>query len=198
MTKDQLRQEIIESKNTLLQFLRHPLVQMKQMPDWTWKRLFIVLIIIASSTGVLAGFLEKKIILSIIAGLILTPILTAIQITVASVFFYYLFQIFANKTVPFRQLFTVVLFAFIPQLILNIAVGYVPPIALVGMLFSALLLCVGFVENFQLPKKMVLRMVAILYVIFFLIWIWGRISSSKLEKTWHEENNNAPEVHLGE
>lgn len=197
MTKDQLRQEIIESKNVLLQFLRHPLVQMKQMPDWTWKRLFLVLIIIASGTGGLAGFLEKKIILSIIAGLILTPILTAIQITVASVFFYYLFQIFADKTVSFRQLFTVVLFAFIPQLVLNIAVGYVPPIALVGMLFTALLLIVGFVENFQLSRKLVLRMVAILYVIFFLIWIWGRISSSKLETTWHEQNN-APEVHLGE
>jgi hypothetical protein len=197
MTQEQLRQEFIESKDILLQFLRHPLTQMKHLPDWTWKRLLLVLLVISSGTGVLAGFLEKKIILSIIAGLILTPILTLIQITVACVFFYYLFQIFADRTVPFRQLFTVVFFAFIPQLVLNILAGYIPPISLIGMAFTAMLLSVGFVENFQLPRRLVLRLIAILYVIFFVLWIWSRISSSKLETTWHEDNR-APEVHLGE
>jgi hypothetical protein len=199
MTKDQLRQEFIESKNVILQFLRHPVAQMRQIPDWTWTRLLLVLIVLASGTGVLAGFLEKKIILSIIAGLIFTPIISGIYMLVASVFFYYLFQIFADKTVSFKHLFTVILFANIPQLLLNIVAGYLPPISLVGMLFTALLLSVGFVENFQLPKKMVLRMVAVLYVIFFVIWIWGRISNSKIDSTWHEQSTpQAPEVQLGQ
>lgn len=198
MTKDQLRQEFIESKNVLLQFLRHPLKQMRQMPDWTWKRLFIVLIIIASGTGFLSGFLEKKIVISVLFGIIFKPIIVTICILVASIFFYYAFQIFADKTVPFRQLFTVVFFASIPQMFLDIVSNYLPPITLIGMLFTAMLLSVGFVENFQLPKKLVLRFVAAIYLIFFAIWITERINNSKMDRSWHEESTKAPEVQLGQ
>jgi hypothetical protein len=158
----------------------------------------LALYIATAASGAIAGLVSRNV-LRIIFGLTMVPIISGIMVAIASLFFYYTFQIFIEKTISFRQLFTVGLFANLPFFILNIAADYLPPISLFGFAFTAILLSIGLVENFSLPKKMVIRLLAILYIIFILVWAWGRWDSMKVEKSFgKKEVIDAPEVRLGE
>jgi hypothetical protein len=196
--QDQVKSDLIEIKNILIPFLRHPMTGVKHIPDWPWHRIILLHVLITGSAGVLAALVERKSSFSIIASLIASPILTALILGISTLFFYYCFQIFANQTVSFRKLFTIVLFANIPQFVFQIIAGYVPPITLVGMAFTALLLLVGFVENLHVDRKLVIRLLIALYAIFFALWISNMISNSHIEKTWHSDRDAAPEVQLGQ
>jgi len=196
--KEFLLREALEVKQHVVRFLRHPLVEIKQIPDWTWGRVIGLQIAVAATTGALTGLIEKKNSFSIIAGLMLAPILTMITLGISVLFFYYCFQIFAEKTVSARRLFTLVLFANIPQFIFQIAASYVPPITVVGIAFTAYLLLIGFVANFQIDKKLALKMIVTLSAIFFGLWAWDQASkSSRWEKSWSSDRIEAPEVELG-
>jgi hypothetical protein len=66
------------------------------------------------------------------------------------------------------------------------------------MAYTAFLLWIGFVSNFQIDRKVALKMIGILYAIFFVFWIWGLVnSSSRWERSWNSEHIEAPEVELG-
>lgn len=196
--KEFLLREALEVKQHLVRFLRHPVTEIKNIPDWSWGRVLGLQVSLAAVTGALAGLVEKKISLSIIVGLFISPILTLITLGISTLFFYYCFQIFAEKTVSVRRLFTLILFASIPQYIFQIVSSYVPPITLVGMAFAAYLLLVGFVENFQIQKKMALKMIVTLYVLFFLIWFSDQASKmERWNRSWGPDRIEAPEVELG-
>lgn len=195
--KEKLKTDLKEIKNVLIPFLRHPMTEIKSLPDWAWHRIFLFQIIITASTGVLAALVDRKSTFSVIASMIVSPILTLLMLGISSLFFYYCFQIFASHTVSFRKLFTIVLFANVPQFIFQILNGFVPPITLIGMAFTALLLLVGFVENLRVDRKLVIRLLAALYAIFFAVWLANLVSNSHLEKNWHSEKDEAPEVELG-
>lgn len=198
LTKDQFINELLDVKKVLLTYIKHPIQQIKYLPDWHWPKLILVQAAFTAVCGALAGLLEEKIIFSVIAGLISMPFITLVTVAVSSLFFYYCFQIFADKTVSFRKLFTIVFFANIPHFIFQIASGYLPPVILVGLAFTALLLVVAFTEHFVVEKKLVIRIIAALYAIFFVIWIIGRINSSRIENEWGSDIKiEAPEVELG-
>jgi hypothetical protein len=197
--KELFLSEALEIKRHLVQFLKHPMQEIKHIPDWPWGRLLALQISMAAVTGALAGLAERKTTFAIIAGLFLSPILTLITLGISTLFFYYCFQIFAGKTVAARSLFTVILFASIPQYIFQIISGYVPPITYVGMAFAAYLLWVGFIENFQLDRKLMLRLIVALYAILFILTAWNQIRSSpRWEKVMGSPDSyEAPEVELG-
>ena len=192
------KQELLECRSFLLHFLRYPVQQIKHLPDWSWKRLISLHVFITGITGFLGGFFDKRDFFSPIVGVFITPILTLISLSVASFFFYHAFQIFAQKVVSFRRLFTILLFAHIPSFILNTVAGYVPPVYIVGFSFSALLMVVGFVENFQLERKFIIKLIASIYAIFILLWIYGRIQSFQEEKRYQSSPTyDTPRVELG-
>lgn len=164
---------------TVLQFLRRPAEGIKSLPRWSWGHLALVQVVIAAGSGALGGLLDEKIVLSIFLGLFLSPILTVISILISSIYFYYMFQIFAEKDFPKRQIVTIVLFASIPQTLLQIISGYLPIVALVGMAFTALLLIIGFVENLRLPRSLVVRLVLALYFAFIILWGIGQVVSKR-------------------
>lgn len=195
---EEVLNEILDTKKVLFQFLRHPLIEIKNLPDWDWRRLLMLQGSVTAAAGALAGLIDKKISFSIIVGLITMPLLTLISLTVATLFFYYCFQIFANKTLPPRKLFTVILFANIPYFIFQILAGFVPPITLIGLAFTGILLLVGFVENFQIDRKLAIRIVGGLYALIFCVWILEQINSSRWEKAWNSDRYDAPEVQLGQ
>ena len=195
--KDHLLKEFYEVKNFLIHFLRHPIMEIKNVPDWHWYRLIGVHCALSALAGALGGLVDKKFSFLIIAGFFYKPILTLTSLAIGTLFFYYIFQIFLQKTVSIRRLFTLVMLASIPQLLFEIVSGYVPPISLVGMAFTALLLLVGFSENFQIEKKFVVRILSGLYALFFLLWVWQRVNSARMEQTWNLERHIAPKVELG-
>lgn len=193
-----MSQDITAVKVTLVDYLRHPLEKIKFVPVWEWRRVFLCLYLVAATSGVLAGIASINV-LRVMFGLIMVPIISGLMVAVASLFFYYAFQVFLNQTVAFRHLYTVVLFANVPFFILQIASDYLPPINLFGFAFAAMLLSIGLVENFQLPKKMVIRLLATLYILFLLVWGWGRLDSMKIEKSFKKDSSvEAPAVKLGE
>lgn len=194
---NKFHKEIQESKDLLLRFLKNPIQEIRHLPDWSWEHTLAFQVVVTAATGLLSGLVSLSP-LSVIAQMITTPILTLILISVSCFFFYYAFQIFAEKTVPFRQLFQTVLFANIPFFIFQVASLFLPLLTMLGMAFTALLLIVAFVERFQIPKRMVMRLILGLYVIFFLIWLWGRFDGSRIDKTWRREHIEAPEVKLGQ
>ena len=189
--------EILDTKRVLLQFLRHPLKEIKNLPEWDWRRLLFLQISVTAACGALAGLIDKKISISILVGLITMPMLTLVSLMVSTLFFYYCFQIFASKTISIRRLFTVILFANIPYFIFQILAGYLPPISLVGLAFTAVLLLVGFVENFQIDRKLAIRIIGSLFALIFVLWIWEQVNSSRWERTWNSDRYEAPEVELG-
>jgi hypothetical protein len=181
----------------LINYLKHPIREIAHVPDWTWSELICVQVVITALTGVLTGVVGKSF-LGVLSGFFLTPILTMITIAVSSLFFYYLFQVFAGQTLPFRRLATVVFFANLPFFIFQVLSGLVAAVSLIGFAFTAVILIVGFVENFQLPRRLVVRVIVGLYVAIFLVWIWGRWDSLQIGRDWRSERMEAPEVHLGE
>ncbi len=182
---------------SLIKFLRHPLHEIKHVPDWTWPELIVAQLGVTALTGALTGLVGRNV-LGVFTGLILTPILTMVTIAVSTLFFYYLFQVFAGKTLPFRRLATLVFFANLPFFVFQVLSGIVPPISLIGFAFTAVLLIVGLTENFLLPRQLVMRIIAGLYVAIFLVWIWGRWDSLQIERSWKSPSIDAPEVQLGQ
>jgi uncharacterized protein YacL len=190
--------EAREVKRHILQYLRHPIEEIKHIPDWSWPRVIGLQVILAGATGALTGLMEKKLLFSVVASLFVSPILTMIPLAIATLFFYYCFQIFAEKTVSLRCLFTLILFANIPQFIFQIVAVYVPAITVIGMAYTAYLLWIGFVANFQIDRKVAMKMIGTLYALFLAFWIWGQVSSSsRWERSWNSERVEAPEVELG-
>jgi hypothetical protein len=154
-------------------------------------------VIVTMISGVLSGIVHRSI-GSIFWNIIQTPILTLITTFISSLFFYYTFQIFNERIIDFKKLFTTVFFANIPFFIFQIISGFFPPVLLIGLAFTAFLLIVGFVENFQLPRKFVIRLVAGLYVVFVATYGLAWLSMSKSNEKWHSKSDDAPEVRLGE
>lgn len=194
--KDFLLTELRDFKNTLVDYLRHPLQKIKNIPDWSWGKMIAFQVLITAFCGGLSALVQGKKVFGLVTGMISMPFLTFVTAGVSTFFFYYAFQIFANITVSFRKLFTIIVFANIPFFFFQIIASYVPPIVLVGLAFSSLLMIVGFVEHFSLPKKRVVQLISALYIVFLLIWIAGKIESMRLEKNWGSEHD-APEVELG-
>ncbi|MBX2993504.1 MAG: YIP1 family protein [Bdellovibrionaceae bacterium] len=184
---------------SLIAFLRHPIREIPHVPDWTWPELITVQVLVTSLTGAVAGLVARSVI-DIFVGIVFRPIITLVTLLISALFFYYFFQIFAQRTLDFRKLTIVIFFSSLPFFIFHILSGLIPPINLIGFAFTAVILVVGLVENFQLPKKLVLRAIAGIYIVIFLMWIWGRWDSLQIETGWRGGSieNEAPEVHLGQ
>lgn len=198
--KDFLLNEALEVKRHVFHFLRHPLKEIKNIPHWGWPRVIALQISMAAITGALTGLVERKATFSIIAGLFLAPILTFIPIGISALFFYYCFQLFERKTVSFRHLFNVILFASIPLYIFKIVSSYAAVITMIALAFSSLLVVKGIIHNFQIERKRAIKMVLSLYILFFVMWTWDQSSTlSRFQKNWGSgDSMEAPEVELGQ
>lgn len=181
-----LKQRIRDSVTALKNFARHPLDEVARLPDWSFKHVAVVQLIIAAVSGVLAGFMDPGF-WKILQGLILFPVFALILNLLLSSFFYYYFQIFERRTVSFQKLFALVFFASLPFFLFHVA-SYVFVIAdLFGLAMTAVLLVIGLTENFQLHKKRSLRLIAVIFSLLFLLWVMERISSARRDQaflTW--------------
>ena len=197
-TKDHFSKDRIQSLlQSLINYLKNPLREIKHVPDWSWPELVIMQVLVTATTAAITGLVGRSF-LGILSGLFITPILTALTIGISSLFFYYLFQVLAGQTLPFRRLVTVVFFANLPFFIFQILSSLIPPISLIGFAFSSIILIQGLIENFGLPRKLVIRVISVIYLAVFLVWIWGRWDSLQIESGWRSERLEAPEVKLGE
>jgi hypothetical protein len=155
-------------------FVRNPLKEIRTLPNWEWQTLIFVNGALGAACGSLNGLFSGNF-LWLFLGLIVFPITFIVADIIISGFFYYFFLFVTNKDLPFKSIFTLLTLANIPFLALYIISPLASPLTLIGVAISGILLIVGFVDNFQLPKKIVVRLVAVMFGIHFLMWIWGTI-----------------------
>lgn len=164
----------------LAEFIRHPIERIKNLPNWRWPLLLFTLGTVAATSGFISGLFPPSV-FRIISGTIISPLLTAFTTYVGTLFIYYYFQIFENQTHPFRKIFTLLFLANIPFFVLQIGSEIVPPLTLVGFAFTAILIAVGLTENFNFPKPRSIKLVSIMYIAVFIIWLINRITLSRMD-----------------
>jgi len=175
-------QSIKTTAKYILQFLKHPIHEIARLPNWPWKTLIWVQILCAIFSGFIAG-LTKPGFFSIMAGIIVTPVIAFLMVSVLTAFLYYYFQVFEKRTVPALRLFNLSVFSSIPFFILQIGSSLLPPITLIGFAFSTMLIAVGLTENFQMEKRRAIRLALVLFAVVFLVWVTNKISMARLDRS---------------
>lgn len=164
----------------LIWFFKNPIEEIKNLPDWSLRNLLIVHFLFSIFSGLLAGLVSVNK-WNVLFGILIFPFISLILTVVLSTFFYYYFQVFEKKTASFVKLLTLTVFANFPFFILQIGSNYLPPISIIGLLFTGMLIIVGLTENFKMQKKRSIRLVGIIWFLILLVWIWNRISVSKMD-----------------
>jgi hypothetical protein len=159
--------EIVEF---LIAFVKDPVQKIKHLPDWNWSSLFLLHIVLAIISGVLAGLLKFNF-YRVAAGLFLMPIISTVAALLMAMFLYYFFQFFEGKTVEFRKLFTLVVLSSIPFYLFQVLSEYLSFISIVGFGMTSVLGVVGLCENFDLHRKRAYVVVGSLFVLVLMTWI---------------------------
>lgn len=160
----------------LQRFVRHPFEEIAHLPVWSLRQLLLVHAALALISGTISGFVPPSF-WRILQGLLFFPILVSVLGAILAAFFYYYFQLFERRTVPFQRLLTLVYFANWPFFLFHIPSNYFPPADLFGLAMSAALLIIGLTENFQLEKRRSLRLVGALFGLLFLLWLAEKASN---------------------
>ncbi len=162
------KKELTGLFNYLWDFMKNPVQEIKNIPNIHWTSLvsfqFCLSLISVVISNLLAPFAITflNVIVSLASAIVATGL--------SSLFFYYFFLIIYEKQLSFLKIFTLVLFAHIPFALFHLAVYFFPPADLIGIGISALLMIVGLVENFKIPKKVAINIMIGLYSIFFIYW----------------------------
>ncbi len=181
--------ELIDVRDFLLVFLKSPLNSIKSVPTWPWPTLLIVSAGLSAVSSILNGVVSARY-LWIIASLVIAPIGFVSVVGVLSGFFYYTFYFFFNRELPFKQIFAILVVVSIPNLAAYIIESKVPPISILGFAASCMLLIVGFVENFHLPRKPITRLIAIVFAVYLGSWIFQVVEFTKIQEKFSKPNSS--------
>ena len=154
----------------LIEYVKDPIKKISQLPEWTWSTLFLFHVVLSVFSGVLAGLLKFNF-YRIAFGLFLMPIVSTLTALLLSMFLYYYFQFFENKTESFKKLFTLIVLSSIPFYFFQIMSQYFSFISVIGFAMTSLLGIVGLCENFNLEKRRASIVVGTLFVLVLLTWI---------------------------
>ena len=159
---------------------------MRQLPDWEWPEILILQGIFAAACAVLTNIVSRNL-LGIFVGLIIGPITQYVLVAIASGFLFYVFLFYFDREIGFRQIYITLIFAAIPALILNIAAPVLPPVLLVGVAASLVLVYVGFVEKFELDRIKLRNLLIAVMVVCVLAWVGQMIKSSSNRENLREK-----------
>lgn len=159
----------------LIDFVKNPVLKIKTLPQWNWTSLFLLHIVLSVISGALAGLLKLNI-YRIAFGLFLMPVVSTLTALLMSMFLYYYFQFFENKTESFKKLFTLVVLSSIPFYFFQVVSEYFSFISIIGFAMTSLLGIVGLCENFNVAKKRAALVVGSLFALVLLTWIANHLS----------------------
>lgn len=166
-------------KSTLAYFylyFKNPLHALKNVPNWN----FLTILCVQITFSVVVGFVSDRLTEFVLfKDIWFFPISSVVTALLGSGFFYFLFLVLFDRELPFLKLYSVVFLSHIPFLFLRLFKVWIAPIELIGFMATSALLTVGFVENFQLPKKRMIQIIGALFTIYFLVWTTQQILNSK-------------------
>ncbi|MFZ3229386.1 MAG: YIP1 family protein [Pseudobdellovibrio sp.] len=157
----------------LIEFVKNPIQGISILPDWNWPSVLTIQILLALASGVLAGLLKLNI-YRLLYGLFLMPIVTTVSALLLTLFLYYYFQFFENRTESYRKLFILIILSSIPFYLFQIISEYFAPITLIGFSFTTLLAIVGLCENFKVERKRAYIISGTLFLLVLVAWITNR------------------------
>jgi hypothetical protein len=167
-----------DAGHLILQFARNPMEGMRQLPDWDWPFLLTCQAIAGATAGVGAGIVAGSF-TRIFTGLLFVPISTALMTAVISGFFYYTFTFVFQRPASFHRIYTHMVFSQLPALVMFMVSPVLPPLVLLGPLAAGFLLLFGFVENLGQDRRKTFRLLAGLYGVFVVFWIFSSISQKR-------------------
>ncbi|OFZ29816.1 MAG: hypothetical protein A2622_11420 [Bdellovibrionales bacterium RIFCSPHIGHO2_01_FULL_40_29] len=175
VTPDQNSIDLKALIHDLIEFIKNPVQRIRILPDWNWSSLFIVQILVAIASGILASIIKMDFGFWFIARTIIAmPIVTTLMALLLTFFVYYYFQFFENRSESFRKILILIILSSIPFYIFQIASAYFAPISLIGFGFTAILAVIGLCENFGVEKKRAYTVVGVLFAIVLVTWISNR------------------------
>ena len=179
------KQELKKVLDYLLMYLKNPVQAIRFLPEWQWPTLLAVIGSAAAISGTVAGILQASIGQTLL-GLLIFPISATISVAIISGFYYYsCFFLFKRKAL-YQRLFTLVILASFPTLVLNLFSAFLPPINLLGLFISSILLIVGLSDNFMIDRKSTIKLVFSVYIIYVLIWIGSILGTRTHESKLNE------------
>lgn len=184
---EETKEELTSLFTYLWDFIRNPVQEIKSIPRIQWKSLIAFQFCLSTFSVVFSNLLApyaisiRYIFISLVVSLMATGLV--------SIFFYYFFLIIYEQRFKFIKIFTLVLFAHIPFAIFHLVSYFFPPADLFGLAISAMLMIVGLVENFQTPKKVAMRLMLTLYMVFFIYWSIQLFYSFQYSRTTSEPQN---------
>ncbi len=160
----------------LIDFVKHPVQKISLLPNWSWTSLFILQVLFSVISGTLAGLIKLSF-YGVLFGMLIMPVVSTIAALLLTLFLYYYFQFFENKTEDFRKIFTLIILSSLPFFIFQILSDYFAPVTLIGFAFTSLLAVVGLHENFAVSKKRAYQLVGFLFVMIVITWMMNRQTS---------------------
>lgn len=172
------KRRLKDAGHLALTFARNPVAGMRELPDWDWPFLLTCQAIAAAVAGVGAGIVAGRF-SQVITGLLFVPISNALMTAVIAGFFYYTFTFIFHKPASYHRVYTHLVFAQLPALIMFLVSPVLPPLMLFGPAAAAFLLLVGFQYNLGVERKPTFRLLVGLYLIFVVFWIFNSFNQKR-------------------
>lgn len=159
----------------IFEFIKHPAKNIATLPDFRWSQLIMLHLLLSIVSGVLAGLLKINF-YRVAAGIFLMPFVSTAVVALLSMYFYYYFQFFENRTENFRKICTLVVLSAIPFYLFQVVSEYFALISLVGLFFASMLAVIGLNENFGVEKKRALKIMGVMLALMVITWVTNHFS----------------------
>jgi hypothetical protein len=169
----------------LLNYFKNPVIGIRNIPEWDWPTIIVIQGSLSSLCGMLSGFVAQSV-SGVFLGLIFFPISSIACHFIISGFFYYTFLFFYQAEVQFRKLYVLTVLANLPFIVMIILSPLLKPIGLIGLAVTGILLLIGFVEHFRLPRRSLSRFLITLYCGYVVLWIFSSLSLTKKEDAFRK------------
>lgn len=158
-------------------FVRQPIVATRKLPDWDIETTALLVLYTSMASAILTGLLMRGF-LALISSIILMPVMTLLVLIIATAFFHYAFIFLYDRTIDWKKIFQVLAVASIPFMALRIFGFWISPLVIFGFAITCALMIVGFVDNFYLPKRGMMKLIGLVLALFFCQWVYSTIKNN--------------------
>ncbi|MGE3973846.1 MAG: hypothetical protein AB7F59_04895 [Bdellovibrionales bacterium] len=158
-------------------FVRQPFISIRKLPNWDFETSILLVAYCSIASAILTGLFMKGF-LALISSIILVPLMTLIGLGLATAFFHYAFIFLYDRSIDWKKVFQVLAVALIPFMILRVLGHWLGPIVMIAFAITCVLLIVGFVDNFYLPKRGIIKLMGLIFSLFFCQWVYSTIKNT--------------------
>ncbi len=180
ISKQRLHKDLHFLKDYLPKYFKNPIQEIKTAPQIDIEIMVITLFGLNLIFGILRSFYSLNL-LGFLANIIITPLFGCLALLLASLFTYYVLQLWLQKAFPFLHIMSIFYFAYLPGALFFLASIYYPPLFIFGLVLSGSLLTIGLTENLKIEKRMVLMAVSFSFLLFFLFWMYNHFFKASAE-----------------